>query len=121
MEPMCSGVDFGSGLPFNAKPGVVRFLVRLTPRAARNGFDGLVRESDGRPVLRFRVTARPIKGAANAALVAYIANALNLRKSDVRIISGQTARLKLLELSGDADLIVAQLTQWIGASDSRGS
>jgi len=121
MELMRSDADFGSGLPFNATPDGLRFLVRLTPRAARNGLDGLVRESDGRPVLRFRVTAAPVKGAANAALVAYVANTLNLRKSDVRIISGQTARLKLLELSGDADLIAARLTQWIGASDTTGT
>ncbi|HYY29489.1 MAG TPA: DUF167 domain-containing protein [Chthoniobacterales bacterium] len=118
---MRSGTDFDSGHLFNATPGSVRFLVRLTPRAARNSFDGLVRESDGRPVLRFRVTAPPVKGAANAALVAYVSNALDLRKSEVRIISGQTARLKLLELSGDADLIAARLTEWIGASDTRGS
>jgi uncharacterized protein YggU (UPF0235/DUF167 family) len=121
MELMRSDADLGSGLPFNATPDGLRFLVRLTPRASRNGFDGLVRESDGRPVLRLRVTAAPVKGAANAALVAFVANALNLRKSDVRIVSGQTARLKLVELSGNADLIAARLMQWIGASDTRDS
>jgi uncharacterized protein len=110
------GGDFGNGLPFTATPGGVRFLVRLTPRAAQNSFDGIACESDGRPVLRFRVTAPPVKGAANAALVAYVAKALNLRKSEVRIISGLTARLKLLELSGDVELIAARLTEWLGGS-----
>jgi uncharacterized protein YggU (UPF0235/DUF167 family) len=110
------GADFDNGLPFTATADSVRFFVRLTPRAARNSFDGIARESDGRPVLRFKVTAPPVKGAANAALVACIADALGLRKADVRIISGQTARLKLLELCGDSDLIAARLTQWIGGA-----
>jgi uncharacterized protein len=110
------GADFGNELPFTAVAGSVRFLVRLTPRAARNSFDGFARESDGRPVLRFKVAAPPVKGAANAALVTYIADALGIRKSDVRIISGQTARLKVLELCGDSDLIAARLSQWLGAS-----
>jgi uncharacterized protein YggU (UPF0235/DUF167 family) len=60
--------------------------------------------------------APPVKGAANAALVAYIASTLNLRKSEVRIISGLTARLKLVELSGDGELIAARLTEWLGGS-----
>ena len=111
-----NSAGFGGVLPFTTAPGSVRFLVRLTPRAAQNSFDGIARESDGRAVLRFRVMAPPIKGAANAALVAYIANTLNLRKSEVRIISGLTARLKLLELSGDGELIAVRLTEWLGGS-----
>jgi len=111
-----SSAGFGGVLPFTTAPGSVRFLVRLTPRAAHNSFDGIARESDGRSVLRFRVTAPPVKGAANAALVAYIADTLDLRKSEVRIISGLSARLKLLELSGKVELIAARLTEWLGGS-----
>jgi uncharacterized protein len=114
---MCSGPDFIRGLSFNTAPGSVHILVRLTPRANRNGFDRVVREPDGRLALRIRVTAPPVKGAANSALVAYVANALNLRKSEVRLISGHTARLKVVELSGEADLIAARLTQWLDASE----
>jgi uncharacterized protein len=111
-----SSAGSGGVLPFTTAPGSVRFLVRLTPRAAQNSFDGIARESDGRSVLRFRVMAPPVKGAANAALVAYIANTLDLRKSEVRIISGLSARLKLLELSGDVELIAVRLTEWLGGS-----
>jgi len=78
-----------------------------------------VRGSDGRPALRLRVTAPPVKGAANAALIAYVAHALGLRKSEVRIASGETARLKLLELSGDAASISARLAAWIAAADAK--
>ncbi len=109
----------GGGLPYDVTLAGVRLRVRLTPRAARNGLDGIVRGSDGRSALQLRVTAPPVKGAANAALIAYVASALKLRKSDIRIASGETARLKLLELSGDADLIAARLMEWIAVSDAK--
>jgi hypothetical protein len=107
------------GLPFRATTRGLRLSVRLTPRARQNGLDGLVHGSDGRPALKVKVAAPPVEGTANAALIAYIASALKLRKADVRIISGETARMKLLELSGDADLIAARLMEWISASSTK--
>ena len=55
-----------------------------------------------------------MEGAANKALVAFVAEALGLRKADVEIVSGATARQKLLQLSGDAEAIVARLGMWSG-------
>jgi uncharacterized protein YggU (UPF0235/DUF167 family) len=57
-----------------------------------------------------------VDGAANAALVAFVAKALRLRKSDVAIVSGEKARLKLLELSGDPGELSARLAGWIADS-----
>jgi uncharacterized protein len=90
--------------------------VRLTPRAARNGLDGVVPGADGRPALQLRVAAPPVEGAANAALVAYVAEALRMRKSDVAVVSGQRGRLKLLELTGDAAALLARLAEWVGGA-----
>ncbi len=101
-------------LPFAAAAGAgVRLAVRLTPRAGRNGFDGVVTGPDGRPALQLRVAAPPVEGAANAALVAYVAEALGVRKSDVAVVSGERGRLKLLELSGDAAMLLARLAEWV--------
>ena len=59
------------------------------------------------------MAAPPVEGAANAALVAYVAASLRLRKSDVAIVSGERGRLKLLELSGDAATLLARLADWV--------
>jgi uncharacterized protein (TIGR00251 family) len=93
----------------------VRLAVRLTPRASRNGVDGIVRDAEGRPALQLRLCAPPVEGAANKALLAFVADALALRKADVEIVSGTTARHKLLQLSGDVETILARLETWVGA------
>ena len=117
-----SGSDDGRAarLPFAAATGAgVRLAVRLTPRAARDGLDGVVPGPDGWPVLQLRVAAPPVEGAANAALVGYVATSLRLRKSDVSIVSGERGRLKLLELSGDPAALLARLAEWVDGAGRR--
>jgi uncharacterized protein (TIGR00251 family) len=94
----------------------VRLAVRLTPRASREGVDGVVQGPDGRRMLQLRLAAPPVDGAANAALIGFVAKALRLRKSGVAIVSGEKARLKLLELSGDPVELSARVTAWIADS-----
>src|SRR5262249_44330489 len=101
--------------PFSLDPQGVRLAVRLTPRAKRTALDGVIIGSDGRPALGLRVAAPPVEGAANKALIAFVAAALQLRKADVTILSGETARLKMLHLCGDGGLIAARLRDWIGS------
>ena len=55
------------------------------------------------------VCAPPVDGLANAALVAFLAEALDLRKSDVRLRSGHRSRLKIVDLTGDPTTILAKL------------
>jgi hypothetical protein len=108
--------ETAAGFPFATATGAgVRLAVRLTSRAARNALDGVAPGPDGRPALRLRVAAPPVDGAANAALVAYVAEALGMRKSDVAIVSGERGRLKLLELTGDAAALLARLAEWVGS------
>ncbi|WP_343895345.1 DUF167 domain-containing protein [Craurococcus roseus] len=108
-------------MPFATAAGAgVRLAVRLTPRAARDGLDGVAAaDAEGRAALRLRVAAPPVDGAANAALVGYVAASLGLRKSDVAIVSGERGRLKLLELSGDPDALLARLAEWVGGGRGR--
>jgi uncharacterized protein YggU (UPF0235/DUF167 family) len=73
----------------------VRFAVRLTPRAAADRIDGAV---DG--ILRARVGAPAVEGAANNALIRLIADALGVARRDVRIIAGATSRQKLVVVDG---------------------
>jgi uncharacterized protein YggU (UPF0235/DUF167 family) len=52
-----------------------------------------------------QVTAAPEKGKANAAVVDVLAEALDLPKSALRIVSGETSPLKTVEIDGDAGLL----------------
>lgn len=80
--------------------------VRLTPRGGRDAVDGWALDADGRPYLKVRVASPPVDGAANAALTAFLAKTLKIPRSAVRLASGETARLKRLELDGiDADAL----------------
>ena len=65
--------------------------VHLTPRSARDEVLGL--EGD---VLRARVTAPPVEGRANEALLRLLAEALGVPKTSLRIVRGQRGRKKLV-------------------------
>jgi uncharacterized protein (TIGR00251 family) len=102
--------------PYSITETGVRLAVRLTPRAARDGAAGLVQDAEGRPALAIRLTAPPVDGAANKALIAFLAKVLKLRKADIEIRSGETGRLKILDLSGDARIIAQGLDALAGPS-----
>lgn len=72
-----------------------RIKVRLQPRASSNQIVG---ERDGSIVIR--VTAPPVDGKANAALIKLIAKELGIAKSKVKIIQGESNRDKVLEVDG---------------------
>ncbi|RAK59610.1 DUF167 domain-containing protein [Phenylobacterium hankyongense] len=78
----------------------MRLAVRVTPRGGRDAVDGWSRDEAGRPVLKVRVSAAAAEGAANAAVVALLAKALGRPKSQVRIVRGDTARVKQVEIDG---------------------
>jgi len=67
--------------------------VRVFPRSNRNE---LTVEPDG---LRVRLTAPPVEGAANEALVALVAERLKLPKRAVRVVRGTAGRQKTIEIT----------------------
>ena len=99
--------------PFAAVEGGVRLALRLTPRAAKNGVDGIAQDADGRPLLKLRLVAPPVEGAANQALIAFLAKSLSLRKADISIRSGETSRIKILHLAGDSTALLQKLDAWL--------
>ena len=99
--------------PYAAVESGVRLALRLTPRAAKNGVDGIAQDADGRPLLKLRLVAPPVEGAANQALIAFLAKSLSLRKADISIRSGETSRIKILHLAGDSTALLQKLDAWL--------
>ena len=74
---------------------------RVTPRSAKPGIGEWKSDVDGRSFLEVRVAAAPADGAANDEVIKLLAKALDLPKSSLAIVSGQSARLKRIELPLD--------------------
>ena len=78
----------------------MRLAVRVTPKGGRDGVDGWALDAEGRPYLKVRVSVPPSDGAANAAVIALLAKTLKRPKSALSIVSGESARLKMIEIDG---------------------
>ena len=100
-----------SGLPWRATADGLSLVVRLTPKGGRDAIDGVETMSDGKAVLKARVRAVPEDGKANAALVELLAKALRVPRSAVSVATGQTSRVKTLEISGDPDALAEALAR----------
>jgi uncharacterized protein (TIGR00251 family) len=83
----------------------VRINVYVQPRASKTTLAGA---HDG--CIKVRLAAPPVDGAANVALIEFIAERLGIAKSRVRLVSGATSRRKVLEIEGvDAATVAAAL------------
>ncbi len=69
--------------------------VRVIPRAKKTESGG---ERDG--VIVVRLAAPPVDGAANAALVDFLADTLGLPKRSIRIVAGEKSRHKRVAITG---------------------
>lgn len=96
---LSSSAGFGSPvteLAFVAQTKTgIRLRIHLQPRALRCAVVG--RHGDA---LKVSVTAMPVDGHANEALIGFLAMTLLVRRSNVRIIAGLSSRLKLVEVDG---------------------
>ena len=108
-----------SGRPWRETADGLVVTVRLTPRAGRDRLDG-VGEAEGRAVLRARVAAPPVDGAANAALVRLLAKAAGIALSAVEVTAGVAARTKQVRLPGEPRVLAARLSAHLEAQAVRG-
>jgi uncharacterized protein (TIGR00251 family) len=84
--------------------------VRVTPRARKDEIGGIL--ADG--TLRVRITAPPVEGKANEALVSFLAKVLAVRKSRIEIVAGEKGLDKIVSVldmtSGEAE---ARIRAWM--------
>lgn len=73
----------------------VSLAVRVAPRASRNELAGVEAGA-----LKVRLTAPPVEGAANRALVKLLAKSLRVARGKVTVVSGQRSRNKRVLVLG---------------------
>ncbi len=72
----------------------MRLTVRVIPRSSRNAIEW------DQGVLKARITAPPVDGAANDALIALLAERLGLPRRLISVVHGATGRQKIVEIAG---------------------
>lgn len=72
-----------------------RIKVKVLPRSSKNQIIG--QEGD---LFKVKLTSPPVEGKANTALIQFLAKKLGIAKGRIEIISGKSARLKTLQISG---------------------
>ena len=69
--------------------------VKVLPRASVNQISG-----NDSGVIKVKLTAPPVEGKANKALVQFLAKELGMARRDVEIISGKRSRVKSIRIHG---------------------
>lgn len=101
-----------TGLSLREAEGSVVLEVRVAPRAARAAVAGVHAGA-----LKVSLTAPPVDGAANAALIELLADALDLPKRAIAIEHGHTSKQKRVRIAG---VSAAQVLEKLGLSAGSG-
>jgi uncharacterized protein (TIGR00251 family) len=76
--------------------------VRVHPGARKNSVTGVHADA-----LKIALTAPPVDGKANEALIAFLADALRLPRARIAVVAGLTSRTKMLRITGKSAAEVA--------------
>ncbi len=82
-------------VPVNETAKGATFAVRVHPRARKNAITGIVGEA-----LKLSLTAPPVEGKANQAVIEFFADLFAIPRSSVTIASGETSRNKMVRICG---------------------
>jgi uncharacterized protein len=97
----------------------VRLVIRLSPAARADRLDGVSVGAGGKSVLTAMVTAPPLNGRANEALLRLLARACRLPRRDFSIVSGAASRYKTVHIVGDPQQLFDRLASLVAASPNR--
>ncbi|MDD3483585.1 DUF167 domain-containing protein [Azovibrio restrictus] len=86
------------------RDGAFCLSLHIQPGAKKSSVAGLHGEA-----LKIRLAAPPVDGKANTALVAFVAELLQLPRAAVSLKSGQTSRQKVLRVEGVDEKRLADL------------
>ncbi|MCX6403447.1 MAG: DUF167 domain-containing protein [Actinobacteria bacterium] len=88
----------------------MRINIRVRPAVGRTKVGGQAGEP---PRLIVKVSKPAVDGKANTAALEALAQAFNLKASQVELVSGHTSRDKVVELQGDEDVLNVRLNQLV--------
>lgn len=77
------------------KDGTVLLRVTVQPKSSRNSVVGLHGDT-----IKVAVTAPPVDGKANTAVIKFLATVFDLKKTDIRVKHGLQSRVKSILLAG---------------------
>ena len=91
---------FGAGqtrrmIPVTETAKGITFAVKVHPRARKNAITGTVGDA-----LKLSLTAPPVEGKANQAVIEFFADLFAIPRSSVTIASGETSRNKMVRVAG---------------------
>jgi len=92
----------------NTEKKYISFEVKVQPKARKNEII-FVGACHGKPLLNIKVTAPPDKGKANEAVIKLIAEKLDIKKSDVFILRGETNQNKVIGINTTNPQIINKL------------
>ena len=87
-------------IPFKKTKNGITIEVKVEPRSSQKGIAGVMENN----VLKIKLTSPPVEGAANEQLIEVIAEALKVKRSQVKVIRGQSSKRKVVEISGVEDV-----------------
>lgn len=93
-------------IEYSIRENAIVFNVKVIPRASRSEIVG---EQAG--VLRVKIAAPPVDGAANEELMRVIAKQFGIRSGAVRILAGQTGRMKKIRVEGISPEVLQTILQ----------
>jgi uncharacterized protein (TIGR00251 family) len=82
-------------IPVSDHPLGATFSIRVQPRAARTAMSGTVGDA-----LKVSVSAPPLDGRANVAVVEFFFEVLSVPRSAVQVVAGERSRNKIIRIAG---------------------
>ncbi len=82
-------------IPLHETAKGISFAVKVQPRARRNAIIGVMGDS-----LKLALTAPPVEGRANEAVIEFFAQLFQIPRASVTIASGETSRNKVIRIAG---------------------
>ena len=90
-------------IPIQESAKGISFAVKVHPRARKNAITGVIGDA-----LKLSITAAPVEGKANQAVIEFFADLFAIPRSSVTIASGETSRNKVVRISGLNRMMVEQ-------------
>jgi uncharacterized protein (TIGR00251 family) len=86
-------------IPFKKSKNGIVLEVKVEPRSSKKGISGVMEN-----MLKVKLTAPPVEGAANEQLIEVLSESFGIKKSDITIIKGQSSKRKVVEIKGVSGL-----------------